>query len=150
MLTLSDVREIVTIVSVLIGAGSLAIAAFNVQRTVKTNRAKFWIELRSAFAKHDEVHRNLRPGGKWSDNSGPSTSDEYFQVESYMGLFEHCEIMMSQKLIDKLTFTEIYRYRLINIVANDWVIVEKLCNRPEGWKRLLALLSRMNIDYKCS
>ena len=114
MLTLSELKDIATIVGVLAGAASLAVAALNTRRAVRTNRAKFWLDLRSAFARHDEVHRKLRSGGSWTDGSGPATVDEYFQVEAYMGLFEHCEIMLDQKLIDEPTFTEIYRYRLVH------------------------------------
>lgn len=66
-----------------------------------------------------------------------------------MGLFEHCEIMLSQKLIDQATFREIYRYRLQNLMLNNWVRVEKVCCRAEGWKRFIALLQRMEVEYKC-
>ena len=133
-MTLSEIKDIITILGVLIGAGSLTSAALNLMLTVRTNRAKFWLELRSAFAKHDEVHRKLRPGGEWANNSGPTTPEEYAQVEAYMGLFEHCEIMLSQKLIDEETFREIYQYRLVNLMSNNWVRIEKVCRRSEGWR----------------
>ena len=66
-----------------------------------------------------------------------------------MGLFEHWEIMLSQRLIDERTFHEIYSYRLDNLIRNDWVRVEKLCRRAEGWKRFIDLLKRMKVDYRC-
>ena len=116
---------------------------------LRTNRAKFWLELRSAFAKHDDVHRKLRPGGEWANSAGPIKPEEYAQVEAYMGLFEHCEIMLSQKLIDEETFCEIYRYRLVNLLSNDWVRIEKVCRRSDGWRRFIDLLKRMKIEYKC-
>jgi hypothetical protein len=150
MPTLCELKDVATIVGVLVAAVSLAIGAYNTRLAVRTNRAKFWLDLRSAFARHDEVHCKFRPGGRWSDNSGPSTVEEYCQVEAYMGLFEHCEIMLDQTLIDERTFTEIYRYRLFNLVGNDWVRVEKLCKHPDGWKRMLALLRRLDVDFKCN
>jgi hypothetical protein len=148
-MSLGEVRDIATILGVLVGAGALAAAALTLMITVRTNRAKFWLELRSTFARHDEVHGKLRPGGEWTLSTGPKASEEFAQVESYMGLFEHCEIMLSQKLIDEATFSEIYKYRLQNLVANDWVRIEKLCRRPEGWSRFIALLRRVNVEYKC-
>jgi hypothetical protein len=42
-----------------------------------------------------------------------------------MGLFEHCEIMLSQHLIDEKTFRDIHAYRLRN-VANESIRTEKL------------------------
>jgi hypothetical protein len=148
-MTLADAKDIATLIGVVIGAGSLVFAAFNVLLSARTNRAKFWLDLRAAFAKHDDAHRNLRPGGKWANDQGPTSPEEFAQVEVYMGLFEHCEIMLAQKLIDERTFREIYCYRLQNLVANSWVREQKLCQHPDGWKRFIALLQRMEVKYAC-
>src|SRR2546423_11688399 len=89
-------KDLVTIIGVAVGATSLAITAWSTWKTFQTNRARFWLDLRSQFAKHDEVHRNLRPGGKWStvpvlnsevEGPGPETVEDWAAVESYMGLF---------------------------------------------------------------
>jgi hypothetical protein len=148
--SLNAVKNIVTIVGVIIAAGSLAFAAQNTELTRRTSRARFWLDLRDQFEKHDAVHRRLRPGGDWAGaRGGPTTVEEWAKVEAYMGLFEHCEIMLDQNLIDESTFEEIYRYRLGNIVANDTIRCEKLCKRPEGWKRFLELADRMRIEVRC-
>ncbi|PPC90406.1 MAG: hypothetical protein CTY34_07995 [Methylobacter sp.] len=143
--TVSDLKDIVTIIGVVIAATSLAFTAINTLTTVRTNRAKFWLDLRDRFAKHDEVHRLLRPGGDWSTGKGPETAEEWARVEAYLGLFEHCEIMLEQGLIDERTFREIYVYRLKNMAANSY-IREKLNRHAGGWSRLLALMKRMGID----
>ena len=148
-MTLGCIKDIATVIGVSVGVGSLVFAAWNLFLTVRTNRAKFWLELRSAFAKHDDVHQKLRPGGEWANNAGPKIPEEFAQVEAYMGLFEHCEIMLSQKLIDKATFSDIYRYRLANLMSNDWVRIEKVCRRSDGWKRFIDLLKRMELEYTC-
>ena len=142
-MTLTEYKDIATLISVIIGACSLLAAAITMTITVKTNRAKFWLELRSAFAKHDDVHKKLRNGGIWAMNKGPNNTDEYFLIEAYMGLFEHCEIMLSQNLIDEKTFHEIYYYRVLNLLNNNWVRVVKLQKNAAGWERFLALVIRM-------
>jgi len=148
-MALDEIKDIATVLGVLVGAGSLVSGALSLMLAVKTNRAKFWLELRAAFSRHDEVHRKLRPGGEWDNSAGPTEPEEYAQVEAYMGLFEHCEIMLVQGLIDDDTFREVYRYRLENLVSNDWVRIEKICRRRDGWKRFIDLLKRMNIEYQC-
>lgn len=148
-MTLAEAKDVAALAGIVIGASSLLLAALSLLVTARTNRAKFWLELRSAFAKHDDVHRSLRPGGKWANDAGPRTPDEYAQIEAYMGLFEHCEIMLSHRLIDEVTFREVYRYRLENLVANQWVREEKLCRRAAGWKRFIELLGRMQVKYEC-
>jgi len=148
MTCITELKDLATIIGILVGALSLVFTALNTRRTARANRAKFWLDLRTSFAKHDEIHRKLHPRGDWKNPRVP-TSEEQFQVEAYMGLFEHCEIMLAQGLIDKKTFRDVYRYRLVNLVENDWVRVEKLCNIPDGWKRLIALLARMDVPYSC-
>jgi hypothetical protein len=142
------VKDIVTIVGVLIAAVSLVFTWWNTRQTALTNRARFWLDLRAQFSKHDEVHRRLRPGGAWTDEKDPDAAEEKWDwpaVEAYMGLFEHCEIMLEQGLIDEQTFREIYRYRITNIVANDKIRIEKLVRRADGWRRFLALCKRMDV-----
>jgi hypothetical protein len=150
--SLDAVRNIVTIIGVIIAAGSLAFTAINTELTRRTNRARFWLDLREQFAKHADVHNRLRPQGDWGeDKGGPDNPKEWVEVEAYMGLFEHCEIMLDQRLIDESTFREIYEYRVINIVANTAIRREKLCHpkRAKGWKRFLKLAQRMGIKVNC-
>jgi hypothetical protein len=149
MFGITEFKDMATIIGVLVGAVSLVFAALNTRRTAHTNRATFWLDLRSSFSRHDEIHRKLHPRGDWKNHRYP-TPEEQHQVEAYMGLFEHCEIMLEQGLVDERTFREIYRYRLLNLVANDWVRVEKLCNISGGWKRFIALLARMKVPYDCA
>ena len=120
-------------------------------REIKTQRARFWLELRKMFAEHDEVHRLLRDGD-WpgtvdpdlnseSSSSDDSSSDEtssdvsssgesssgdsstadqdssktgrkpsrgqWASLEAYMGLFEHCNAMLDDDMIDLPTFRSI-------------------------------------------
>jgi len=147
-MSFSEVKDVITMVGVLIAAVSLTFTAINTKLTLRADRARFWLDLRERFGKHDVVHRRLRPGGPWADGSGPDTEEEWAEVEAYMGLFEHCEVMLQQRLIDEETFSEIYAYRLNNIIANDIIRREKLVHRAEGWQRFLALLKRMKVEVK--
>lgn len=99
------------------------------------------------FQSHDPVHLKLRPGGKWSSNSsGPKEPEEWAELEDYMGLFEHCEIMMNLGLIDVQTFSDIFAYRLRNIVANSLICEKKLRQEAESWKKFISLLQRFDIS----
>lgn len=147
-MSLSELKDLATIAGVGIATLSLVFVAFNTWFTLRINRARFWLDLRDRFGKYETVHRRLRPGGEWAGRSGPSTPEEWAEVEAYMGQFEHCEIMFRQRLIDERTFREIYRYRLENILANDVIRREKLIQRAKGWTRFLALLKRMELEVK--
>ena len=128
-MTVDQAKDIAALTAVIIAALSFGLTAFNSRVEARTSRARFWLYLRNQFAKHDEVHRHLRPGGRWADSTGPKTPEEWAKVEAHMGLFEHCEIMLSQRLIDENMFRDIYACRLRNIVANESIRTEKLMHR---------------------
>jgi hypothetical protein len=90
----------------------------------KAERARFWLDLRTMFASHEEVHKKLRRGGDWSkgnEDLPASGSPEEADLIAYMGLFEHCEYMLEDKLLDERTFKKIYAYRLDLLLKNKSV-----------------------------
>jgi hypothetical protein len=137
---LSAIKDIATICGVIVGAVSLIVAARNTSLTKRSSRARFWLDLRKMFADHDEVHRKLRPGGAWtSAGSGPSTPEEWADVEAYLGLFETCEDIIRARLIDLKSFRRSYEYHIRNIVGNDRIRQEKLVSRGQYWARFNRL-----------
>ena len=88
----------------------------------------------------------LRPGGEWARaNSGPESVEDWVKVEDYMGLFEHCELMLRKGLIDWETFKAIFNYRLHNIVANRRIVEAKLVAGGESWEAFIRLLQHLRI-----
>jgi len=101
------------------------------------------------FSQHDEIHLKLRPKGDWSkENTGPENANDWVKVEDYMGLFEHCEIMLEKKLIDWKTFKAIFSYRLHNIVANKSIVKEKLINEKAYWQHFIKLCNRLGVQVE--
>ena len=145
-LTLTQFANLATILGAAVAVGALLYTALQVRKNTLTSRASFWLELEKMFQAHDPVHLNLRPGGRWSDGvSGPLSPQEWVALEDYMGLFEHCEIMMNSGLVDVQTFSDIFVYRLHNIVANRTIVDAKLRKEEKMWGKFLALLRRFDI-----
>jgi len=140
LITLSDWASIATIIGAVIAVGALVYTAQQVHFNTKVNRASFWLELRKMFAEHREVHLKLR-NLEWS--AAAPTDDDWAKLEAYMGLFEHCELMLKEGLIDATTFTAIYAYRLENILDDNLIVREKLIDRRLGWTQFIQLLNRM-------
>ncbi len=114
--------------------------------TRRTNRARFWLALRKSFAEHNEVHRLLRPGGKWAaPGQGPESTDDWVKVEAYMGLFETCEDLLRSGLVDLESFSRSYGYRVQNIIANTGIVEAKLVERGEYWERFRNLAVRLGV-----
>ncbi len=144
---LSNFANIATIVGACTAVGVIVYTAYQVRQNTLISRGQFWLELEKMFTVHDEVHINLRPGGKWSkDGSGPESVNDWAKVEDYMGLFEHCEIMLSNKVIDWQTFGAIFSYRLNNILWNKKIIEAKLVNERSSWEGFLRLLEKLQIS----
>ncbi len=100
------------------------------------------------FAKHDPVHLNLKPGGERSDRiSGPQNVKEWAELEDYLGLFEYCEIMIKSDLIDEKTFSDIFGYRLNNIIVYQTIVDAKFKGgTAEYWRKFEDLLERMHLE----
>lgn len=144
---LRDGAHIATMVGVFIAVLALGYTAVQVKRGANANKAEFWLRFREMISHYEVVHSNLRPGGAWADpETGPQKPGEWVQVEGYMGLFEHCEIMMESCLIDRKTFKAIYRYRLKNILTNKAIVQKKLVDEKESWKFFLKLVEKERLS----
>lgn len=147
--SLDDWAKVSTIAGALVAIVALIYTAHQIHQNTQISRGQFWLELEKMFSQHDEVHLNLRPGGKWSGGeTGPEDSVEWAKVEDYMGLFEHCEIMLQRKLIDEETFKAIFSYRLRNILSNEQICRAKLVDEKASWENFLKLLKRLKIPFK--
>ena len=71
------------------------------------------------------------------------TVQEWASVEDYMGLFEHCKIMLDKEMLDWDTFMKIFAYRIGNILNNRFIVKEKLVIRASGWKDFITLLGEL-------
>jgi len=146
-LTLADWADIATIAGIPIAALVLIYTAYQIHQSTKVSRGQFWLELEKMFAQHDEVHLKLRPGGEWTiNNAGPEAVEDWAKIEDYMGLFEHCELMLRKRLIDWETFGLIFSYRLHNIVANKIIVDAKLRQEGKSWQAFIRLLKRLKIE----
>ena len=144
---LGDFANIATILGAITAVVVLFYTAFQIRQNTLISQGQFWLELEKMFAGHDEVHINLRPGGKWAEaGSGPESVEDWAKVEDYMGLFEHCEIMLSKKLIDWNTFGSIFSYRLHNILENEKIVEAKLIEERNSWEGFLRLLKKLQFQ----
>lgn len=147
-MNLENAAYTATILSAVFAIIVIFYTGYQIKRNMLVNKGMFWLELEKMFAAHDEVHINLRPGGKWSENKkGPDSAMEWAKVENYMGLFEHCEVLISDRLIDFKTFKAIFSYRLYNIVSNKKIVAAKLINEKASWIKFINLLDKLKIKY---
>lgn len=107
------------------------------------------------FLDHMEVHAKLRRGDEFAKpqlrpecckevRSWPCCDDEWVKVEAYMGLLEHCEGLLEERLIDESTFRDIYIYRMKNIISNENIKTKKLVELGKYWKRFRGLANRFD------
>lgn len=104
----------------------------------KTEEAKFWLELRSRFDEHKSIHVMLR-NDEWPDKPDKKLWPE---LEAYLGLMEHCEVMIKNELLRFETFDDIYGYRVLNAVFPQ-SIQKKLEAEKGGWRNFFALYMKV-------
>jgi hypothetical protein len=137
---------IIAVIAACIAAIGLFFNFLQMKKNAKVYQAQFWLSFREFLSKYDEIHKNLR-GGEWSSgNTGPSTPDEWAEVEAYMGVFEHANIMLDKKLIDLGTFKEIYKYRISNILSNKRIKEAKLRDKAGDWRNFINLCRKLGLE----
>jgi hypothetical protein len=141
-----SISDYIQLAGVLVAGSALVWTAIGVRQSWKFAQLQFYLDLRDDFAKYEEVHTKLRPGGDWTaSGAGPSTVDDWVKVEGCMGLFEHCESMMQEGMLDPKIFAQSYKYRVVNLINNQTIAEEKLVKRPQGWTRFLDLVQRLEL-----
>jgi hypothetical protein len=137
---------IVTTIGVVVGLAALFAGWLTIRDNAKTAKAAFWIMLRNLFTSYDDIHANFRPTGLWAVGEiGPPTPLDKGRTELYMGLFEYCDILLEEGLLDYHTFKESYAYRLRNLVTNKWVIQAKLIQHRQSWLAFINLCYRLGV-----
>jgi len=143
------VTLIVTVLTVLIAIVGIWYAAKTLKDSIRVSRAQFFATVRGLMSNYDDVHARLRPGGDWASEipAGPQNAAEWARVELYMGLFEYCERLLEQGLLNQTDFDRNLLYRLTNIVANPIIVETKL--RPplvQDWADFVRLCARCKVE----
>ena len=143
---LSEWSNLATIIGAPTGVLALLFAGLQLRRALSVERGRFMLEIERMLATHDRVHLRLRPGGDWYKTGiGPTTLEEFAQVEDYMGLFEHCELLIRSGVLNLKMFEKLFGYRIENILANPVIVREKLIDEKHGWLDFLRLVKRLHL-----
>jgi hypothetical protein len=140
VMTLSDWAAVATITGAVAGVAALVYTGWQIRQNTLAHRAEFWLTLRQMFSEHRHVHFMLRTY-EWTNED--ITHSDWADLEAYMGLLEHCEIMLEDGLLDWRTFNDVYGYRILNILSNPLIVRDTLIRRRRGWIRFLDLARRM-------
>ncbi|PKA10399.1 hypothetical protein CH372_19615 [Leptospira meyeri] len=101
-----------------------------------TKKFEFILSLREIFneQKKFKIHEALRNGHSIPD---------WASLDEYLGVFEICEVMIHNKILDTQIFSDLYKYRLQNILSNEEIILNKLILEVESWDNLYKLFKRI-------
>jgi len=138
---------IITTIGVVAGVAVLVATWLTIRDARRTAKAQFWTMLRGVFAWYDDIHCNFRPKGDWHGSSDlPKTAQDMGRTELYLGLFEYCDKLLEEQLLDSRDFKRWYWYRLTNVVANRWVIEQKLVAHRKDWRAFINLCYRLGVE----
>ena len=146
---ISAISGIATSLALIATIVTVWVAISQMKKQSKIIKSANHIELRKMFSETNRftVHANLRPGGDWAGTGlGPKTQHDFLIVEDYLGLFENCEKMLNDNVLDDDLFRKSYLYRLKNIVNNQIIMNSKINNVNEDWDLFKALMKRYDLN----
>ncbi|MCB5265109.1 MAG: hypothetical protein LHW41_02545 [Candidatus Cloacimonetes bacterium] len=108
------------------------------------SKARTIIDLKRLFHDYLDVTIALRPGGRWSEQV-PEGAEAWGAIDNYLGLFEHCEYLISMNMIDLDFFRRSHSVKLMNAVLNK-PVRNKIQSERKNWIDLLHLCQRLNIE----
>jgi|GEM_PF-1222202 len=163
-----SVSELATLLGVIATFFVIVLTRVQINKTTEISRAEFWLEIDKMFIDYDDIHFKLRDGGKWHcvDQEGIKVNydemsckqikenskckkcviehDEWSKIVSYLGLFEHCELMIQDGIIDQRRFEVVFSYRIKNLIRNKQIRC-KLIEEKDEWVEFNNLLKRFNL-----
>lgn len=146
--TWTDWAALATMISAPATVITLLFAGFQLRRSLAVEGGRFMLEVERMLAEHNGTHRRLRPGGDWcGTGKGPETAEEWDQVEEYMGLFEHCELLIKAGVLDLRRFKSLFGYRIENILANQTIVCQKLICEGKRWSDFVSLTKRLQLPF---
>jgi hypothetical protein len=137
------VTALAAVAALVYARGQIREAKAQLEQAQKISYHDFLLRLDEAFQRHNKVHMLLQPEFEWGNNkSGPESSEDWFLVTSYMGLFERISFLVENGLVELKTVDQLYGYRVYNIVFNDVIRktkLEKGRNEAPYWKAFIML-----------
>jgi hypothetical protein len=138
------VNDWIGLVTVVTTAAASALALWYSHKALKRGEqfadADLILRLEEEMRAHQQVHIDLRPGGRWANgNSGPTSNQDWASVEDYMGLFEVINVLVDKQLLGMEYVEHLHGYRYDNLVKNPVIRQAKLVRERDGWKDFIAL-----------
>lgn len=130
---------IVSVVAYLSGVAGFWVAFREFRTNGQTNTASFWLNLRSMFGEHEDVHRSLQTDKTWRDVDRVVSDAEAIAIVAYMGMFELVYKMLRRRLIDWETFKDIFAYRVLLIMNSPVIVKATLVDNGRWWETFREL-----------
>ena len=100
----------------------LAIIAYQIRDSKRSNRAQFVNDLDIDSTRHSPIYSRLLPGGDWFENKEPSVDHtEFVALLEYLGFYEKLHLLMQNRAIDLSTADRLFGGRFIYTIDNPYV-----------------------------
>ena len=135
---INSISSLITIIGFPVAILGIILAIISHKTSAKVEQGRFLLQLRSMFLEHEYVHLKLRNVNNWIPRD-----EDWAKIDSYLGLFEVCEILISNGSLKLDHFVSQYKYRIDNLLKNDAIKRCKIDNLNEDWSKLNALIRRL-------
>ncbi len=143
--------DILTIIGIIVtGVGSIAgvigllAVFFQLRASQKIAKGNFLLTLNAQLVSHELAYRATMKID-WIPDKYGVTMD---MMENYMSLFEQFKILLDDQIIDFQVVDRLYGYRILVIVANDYLFNDILMKYGVAWPDFIALSKQIASNHR--
>jgi len=138
------VTAAISAVALLFGALAALYAAEQVRTARQLAKIEFMREYYVITQEYNDLQLKLVPGGEWTQpGSGPSTPEEWFRVQRYMGLVEQLHVWYRDGIIDLAEIDRTHSHRIVALYAHSGIRERCLVRERFRWHDFLSLVAVM-------
>lgn len=139
------IGSIVSGIGLILTSFGLFYTAKQIELSRQIARSDFKREFYNSIQQYNDIHLKLSKNGEWRPprSNGPSSEEEWFRLQRYMGLLEQIDDWYSDGIINLSDMDGSYSHRIKAIYSHPTIRDQLLVAESFRWKQFLHLVSML-------
>jgi hypothetical protein len=141
----NTISNLISGVGLILAASGLFYTAKQIELSRKIAKSEFMREFYTSIQIYNDIQIKLAKNGEWrlTENSGPSTEEEWFRLQRYMGLIEQIDVWYKDNIMSIDHIDNAYSHRIKAIYSHPVIKEKLLLEEGYRWVQFLHLVENL-------